>query len=116
MGAAEEPELSSPLQELTKLSRRECFALQGFREVHFTFIPLSGFSAFPSLLPLLTAIVAITKEAEQRASSPAATCAWQQLPWAAETNSATPKTWMQTGCQQEALYGSCASPISTDEV
>lgn len=82
-----------------------------------TFIPLSGFSAFPSLLPLLTVIVGITKVAEQRASNPAATSAGQQhLPWAAETNSSTPKTWMQTGCQQEAPYGSCESPISTDGV
>lgn len=80
------------------------------------FIPLSGFSAFPSLLPLLTAIVGITKVAEQRASQPAATSAGQHLPWAAETNSSTPKTRMQTGCQQEAHYGSCTSPISTDGV
>lgn len=76
-----------------------------------TFIPLSGFSAFPSLFPLLTAIVGITKVAEQRASYPAATNAGQYLPWTAETNSSTPKTWMQSGCQQEAPYGSCASPI-----
>lgn len=81
-----------------------------------TFIPLSGFSAFPSLLPLLTAIVGITKVAEQRASHPAATSAGQHLSWAAETNSSTPKAWMLIGCQQEAPYGSCASPISTDEI
>lgn len=80
------------------------------------FIPLSGFSAFPSLFPLLTAIVGITKVAEQRASYPAATNAGQHLPWTAETNSSTPKTWMQSGCQQEAPYGSCASPIPTDGV
>lgn len=40
-----------------------------------TFLPLSGFSAFPSLLTLSTAILGITVTAEQRASHPAAASA-----------------------------------------
>lgn len=40
-----------------------------------TFLPLSGFSAFPSLLSRLTAILGITMVAEQKASHPAATSA-----------------------------------------
>lgn len=39
MDSAEEPGPSSPLQELTKLSGRECIALQGFGEVRFHAVP-----------------------------------------------------------------------------